>query len=339
MPTAKHATTPKAASTKAVAPKSSPKAATKTAKLAKYPASTTLGGMEINGAVCVAADGSEVLYFKSTGVGRIRRGEKQLTRLNTEHAVQGAAAAGAGLVAVAVNDDDGPRIDVYDDNDAIVATLPIANAFSVSGCTASSTHLVAWGSASEEASSLTLWWWPLPTADNTRAAPACVEIDTNGVVEVAWVGAQLCVTSGTRAWLATADGARSLPLPDGMEPWALSGSRVDRLAFRSGRRFVVLNVNGTLLAEVPPVLKFARLSPDGRHLIGYGEGHNHTTPAAVRDAFPEWEGESFLARFDVDSGARVAWTKSKVVTGLAVLDDDTLLTIMLKGLGFVPWPR
>ena len=313
--------------------------AAKTAKAAKFPGSTTLGGLAINGRVHVALDGSEALYGDAAAVARLRRGEKQLTRLPTDACIAGVAALGGGLTATAINGDDAPRIDIYGDDNSIVGVLALPAGAYLTGCTAGPAAFVAWGRASEDATSLTLWWWPLPTTGAAIVTTPTARCDiATDAIEATWVGAQLCLASDTRLWLATTAGAVPVPLPRGMEPRALSGCAADRILFRSSRRFVVLQTDGALVQELPPVLKVARLSPDGRRVIGYGEGHSHTTPADVRDRFPEWERDEFLASFDVDSGERIAWTKSKVLDGLAVIDDDTVVTVALKGLGFVPWP-
>jgi hypothetical protein len=298
-----------------------------------------LGGLAINGRVHVALDGSEVVYGDAAAVARLRRGEKQLTRLPTDSYIAGVAPLGRGYVAIAINGDDAPRIEIYGDDNSIVGLLALPAGSYLTGCSAGTAAFVAWGRASEDAASLTLWWWPLPTTEAGVVTTPTARYDiATDAIEATWVGAQLCLVSDTRLWLGTTAGAVPVALPEGMEPRALSGCAADRILFRSSRRFVVVQTDGALVQELPPVLKVARLSPDGRRVIGYGDGHSHTTPADVRDRFPEWERDEFLASFDVDSGERIAWTKSKVLDGLAVLDDDTIVTVGLKGLGFVPWP-
>jgi len=311
------------------------------AKLASFPSSVKVGGdVTYSGRTLeVAPDGAELLYGDAQALFRLRRGEKVLQKIDTgERHIVSASALGGGEVAVGLwgVGDEPPRVEVFDANTSL-ATYEVPEAAVLSGCLASrqAEAIVGWGMASTEDRKLQLWWWPLGAPGGPRVTHA---IAAEGIVlDAAFVGTKLFVSAGDKLFVATSSEIAAVKTDGG--PTRLAGARTGtNLLARVGRSFVVMTTDGEVVHTLPPVLKLAQLTADGRRVVGYGESLDVKTPIEVRERYPEWARTNFVASFDTATGERLGWGKvADSVDALALVDDELIVTKSVKRIAFHPW--
>lgn len=303
-------------------------------KPATFPATLKLGGdITYSGRTLdLAPDGSELVYGDASSLFRLPRGEKALRKMDTDRYLEGGVALGGGEVVVALSGlgDDPPRLDLFDAARRI-ATFAVPEEGNPLGLAASreSESLVAWGLTSDRP---TLWWWRLGAP---AAAPVALPLAAVPFA-AAFVGGTLFLSASDKLYAATVKGITHL---DGADVSALSGARSgSRLLARSGKSFVVLGTDGGVIRALPPVLKHARLTADGRRVVGYGDAFDVRTPVEARDLYPEWERTNFLAQFDATTGERLGWGKiADSVDAIALADDELVVTKSVKRIAFHPW--
>ena len=311
------------------------------AKPASFPSSVKVGGdVTYSGRILeVAPDGAELLYGDAQALFRLRRGEKALQKIDTgERHIVSASALPGGEVAVGLwgADDEAPRVEVFGAKTRI-ATYELPEAAVLSGCLASrqAEAIVAWGMASTEDRRLQLWWWPLGSPGAPRVTHT---IAAEGIVlDAAFVGAKLFVSAGDELFVATSSEIAAVKTDGG--PTRLAGARTGtNLLARVGRSFVVMTTDGEVVHTLPPVLKLAQLTADGRRVVGYGESLDVKTPIDVRERYPEWARTNFVASFDTATGERLGWGKvADSVDALALVDDELIVTKSVKRIAFHPW--
>lgn len=307
------------------------------ARPAKFPANVKVGGnVPFSGRILdLASDGSELVYGDPTAVFRLPRGAKALDKIETDRSIVGAAALGGGTVAVALSGlgDEPPRIDVLDAGKR--TSLVVPGEGSLNGCLASrqAEALVGWGRASLEDERLVVWWWRLGSA----APPVAHTLPVDGVVlGASFVGATLFVSAAERIFSVTPKGVA--PVAD-VDAGALHGARDgSRLLARLAKQFVVLGTDGKAIQSLPPVLKLARLTADGKRVVGYGAAFDVRTPLEMREKYPEWARTDFLAQFDAATGERLGWGKvADSADLLALVDGEAVVTKSVKRIAFHPW--
>lgn len=303
-------------------------------KPATFPATLKLGGdvTHAGRTLDLAPDGSELVYGDSTAVFRVQRGDKALRKVDTDRYLAGLVALGGGQIVVALSgrDDEPPRLDLFDASQR-VASFTVPGEGNPTGLAASreAEAVVAWGLSSDRPM---VWWWRLgaPTA-----APIGLPIDAVPF-GAAFVGGALFVSASDKLYAVTPKGITHV---DGVSVGALSGARSgSRLLARSGKSFVVLGTDGGVIRALPPVLKHARLTADGRRVVGYGDAFDVRTPVEARDLYPEWARTNFLAQFDATTGERLGWGKiADSVDAIALADDELVVTKSVKRIAFHPW--
>ncbi len=310
------------------------------AKRASFPSTVKVGGdITYSGRILeVAPDGTELLYGDSASLFCLRRGEKAFRKIDTHgRSIESGCALGGGQRVLALGglEDDPPRIEWVDD-EATLATYHLPADATLAGCIAArhAEALVAWGTPSLEDRRLQLWWWRLGAPEKP---PVTLEVATEGMVSgAAFVGAQLFVSAQDRLFAATSSAITALDLAG---PGKLSGARAGtHLLARVGRAFATLTSEGKVLHTLPPVLKLAQLTADGRRIVGYGASLDVKTPIEVRDRYPEWARTDFVAQFDAVTGEHLGWGKiADSVDALALLDDELIVTKSVKRIAFHPW--
>lgn len=307
-------------------------------KVATFASTVKLGGdITYSGTLLeIAPDGAELVYGSADALFRLRRGDKALKKVDTARVASAMALGGGLILAGAPYQDDGDSVDVYDQANAVVARYVLPAEASLQGCTGSTQAgaIVAWARA--ESGALEVYWWSLGAPDSK---PVVHALTPSGVVDGAtFVGETLFLTTSDKLFAATASKLVQVATGELM-PGRIDGATAgDRLVVRSGKCFVTLKTDGTVLHAFPPLFKLARITPDGKHVLFYGTRYDVRTPADAAALFPEGASSDFVAWFDAATGERLGWGKmADSLDALAMIEGELIVGKSVKRLAVHPW--